>query len=180
MPKKRATVLGPPEEFSKKPMYVCSSAMGLQSEKKCSSFQYPRCPTQKDKKVPFLPFGTVFSQMSGAPRFSRWVALSSVYPPVQTQSWKRRWGFLKSLRTGWDIGAFLQAFWGTIRKIGLFLGDGFGNYVAKSCLPKNLAPLADSEFDVDYDFAVKHDSIQSDDWVMDFCGIWALKISIIP
>ena len=32
-----------------------------------------------------------------------------------------------------------------------------------------LAPLVDSEFNVDYDFAVKHDSIQSDNRVMDFC-----------
>ena len=46
--------------------------------------------------------------------------------------------------------------------------------------PKKLAPLVDSEFDVDwpspshptfdvdYDFAIKHDLIQSDDGVMDF------------
>ena len=29
--------------------------------------------------------------------------------------------------------------------------------------PKKLAPLVDSEFDIDYDFAIKHDPIQSDD-----------------
>jgi hypothetical protein len=28
---------------------------------------------------------------------------------------------------------------------------------------KVLAPLLDSKFDVDYDFAIKHDPIQSDD-----------------
>ena len=28
---------------------------------------------------------------------------------------------------------------------------------------QNLAPFADSEFDVDYDVAIKHDSIKSDD-----------------
>ena len=35
---------------------------------------------------------------------------------------------------------------------------------------KTLAHLrvVDSEFDVYYDFAIKHDPIQSDDWVMDF------------
>ena len=29
--------------------------------------------------------------------------------------------------------------------------------------PKYLAPLVDSEFDVDYDFAIKHDPIQPDE-----------------
>ena len=33
---------------------------------------------------------------------------------------------------------------------------------------KVLAPLVDSEFDVDYDLAIKHDLIQSDDDVIDF------------
>ena len=37
-------------------------------------------------------------------------------------------------------------------------------------LPK-LASLADLEIDADYDFAIKRDSIQSDDLVMDFCGM---------
>ena len=51
--------------------------------------------------------------------------------------------------------------------------------------PKNLvaSPL-DSEFNVDYDFAIKYDPIQSDDWDIDF-GVmpksrWAPKIMIIP
>ena len=97
-------------------------------EKNCSSFQYPRCPTQKTKKsAVFVHFGTVFSQMGGAPRFSRWAAVSSAYPPVHTQNWKRTWGFLKFLPTGWDIETFVRAFRDTIRKIGLFLGGGFGN-----------------------------------------------------
>ena len=30
-------------------------------EKKCSSSQYPRCPDQKTKKVPFLPVSAPFS-----------------------------------------------------------------------------------------------------------------------
>ena len=34
--------------------------------------------------------------------------------------------------------------------------------------PQKLAPLVDSEFDVDYDFAIKHNLIQSDDGVVDF------------
>jgi len=40
-------------------------------------------------------------------------------------------------------------------KNGPFLGVGFGNQRAKCCPPKILAPLADSKFDVDYDFAIK-------------------------
>ena len=31
-----------------------------------------------------------------------------------------------------------------------------------------VAPLLDSKFNVDCDFAINHDSIQSDDWVIDF------------
>ena len=34
-----------------------------------------------------------------------------------------------------------------------------------------LAPLVDSKFNVEFDFAIKHDPIQSDDCVMDFCGM---------
>ena len=57
----------------------------------------------------------------------------------------------------------------THREIGLFLGGGFGNSGAKYCPPIFLAPLVDSKFNVDYDFAIKHDPIESDDRVMDFC-----------
>ena len=92
------------------------------------SRQNPRCPTQKTKKsAVFGQFGTVFSQMVGAPRILTWDVTKVAYPPVQTQNWKRTWGFLKKLPTGWDIGAFLRAFGSTIRKIGQFLGGWFGN-----------------------------------------------------
>ena len=50
--------------------------------------------------------------------------------------------------------------------------------------PNFLLSLVDLEFDVDYDLAIKHDSVQSDDWVMDF-GFMpksrrAPKIMVIP
>ena len=44
--------------------------------------------------------------------------------------------------------------------------------------PQNLAPLVDSEFDVYYDFDIKHDLIQSDDWVVDFCVM--LESHLVP
>ena len=47
--------------------------------------------------------------------------------------------------------------------------------------PEFLVPLVDSEFNVDYGFAMKHGPIQSDDWDMDFCAMprscWAPKIA---
>ena len=49
------------------------------------------------------------------------------------------------------------------QKIGPFLGGRFGNSRAKTFPKKFLAPLVDSEFDVDYDFVIKHDPIQSYD-----------------
>ena len=43
--------------------------------------------------------------------------------------------------------------------------------------------VVDSKFDVDYDFAIKHEPIQPDDWVVDFHAMpkwfWASEISII-
>ena len=57
------------------------------------SRQNPRCPTQKtEKSAVFARFGTVFSQMVGAPRFSTWDVTKLAYPPVQTQNWKCTWG----------------------------------------------------------------------------------------
>ena len=55
------------------------------------------------------------------------------------------------------------------KKIGPILEGGFENKGA-NISPKKLAPLVDSEFDVDFDFAIKHGPIQSDGGVMDFCG----------
>ena len=76
-------------------------------ERNHASFQYPRCPNQKTKKSAVVAqLGTVFNQMGGAPRFLRWDVISSAYPPVHTQNWKRTWAFLKILPTGWEIGAF--------------------------------------------------------------------------
>ena len=71
-------------------------------------------------------------------------------------------------------------------KTGQFQGADLGNRGQNIDPQKNLGPLVDSSFDVDYDFAIaiKHDSIQSDDWVMDFHAMpesfWAPKISIMP
>jgi len=106
------------------------------------------------------------------------------YPPVHTQNWKCTLVFLKMLPTGWYIGTFLRTFRGTIRKIGLLLGGYLGIRRGNIAPQTFLAPLVNSEFNVDYDFAIKHDQIQSDDWVMDFCVIprsrWAPKFIIIP
>ena len=148
------------------------------------SRQNPRCPTQKTKKSAVLAhFGTVFNQMGGAPRFSRWASVMSAYPPVQTQNWKHTWEFLKILPTGWDTGVFLRAFWTKIREKRSNSRGRFGNGGGFAS-QKVLAPLLDSNFNLDYDFATIHDPIQSDDWVMDFCGMpksrWAPKITIIP
>ena len=105
--------------------------------------------------------------MIGEPRFSRWAVILPAYPPVQTQNWKHTWGFLKILPTGWDIGTFLRAFQDTVRKIGPFLGVDLG-IRGEILSPKILAPSVDSKINVDYDFAINHDPIQSDNWAMDF------------
>ena len=44
-----------------------------------------------------------------------------------------------------------------------FLGGNIENYRTKFCPQKDLAPLLGSEFNIDCDFAIKHDPIQSDD-----------------
>ena len=113
-----AEVLGPSEEFSKRFTYICSSASGLQSQpKKWRFIQISAVPHPKyQKRAGFASFSTIFNQMVGAPRFSRWAVISSAYPSVQMQTWTRTWGVLKILLTGWDIGAFLRAFQGKISK----------------------------------------------------------------
>ena len=41
----------------------------------------------------------------------------------------------------------------------------------RNLLPKNVVPLPDSKYNVYCDFATKHVPIQSDDQVMDICGM---------
>ena len=57
----------------------------------------------------------------------------------------------------------MWAFRGTITKIGPFVGSRFGNRGAKYFPSKFLAPLEDSKFNIDYDFSIKHEPIQSND-----------------
>ena len=61
------------------------------------------------------------------------------------------------------MGEFLWAFWRKIRKTVCFQGADLKFRGQKLAPPQNLAPFLDSKFDVDYDFAIKHDPIQSDD-----------------
>ena len=61
------------------------------------------------------------------------------------------------------MGAFLRAFRDKINKHGQFLG-GRLEFRGQIFAPQKFsAPLLDSKFNVDYDFAIKHDPIQSDD-----------------
>ena len=61
-PNARATVLGPSEEFSKKPMYVCSSAMATISTQFTTSHSNTcGAPPKKPKEVPFLTVSALFS-----------------------------------------------------------------------------------------------------------------------
>ena len=62
-----APVLGPTEEFSKKPTYYCSSAMGLgDHEKKCSlEAQFRSPPVFAEKSAVFAQFGPFFSKNGG-------------------------------------------------------------------------------------------------------------------
>ena len=66
------------------------------------------------------------------------------------------------------MGAFLRAFRDKINKNGQYLGGRMGFRGEIFAPPKKSAPFLESKFYVDYDFAIKHDSIQSDDWVMNF------------
>ena len=59
--------------------------------------------------------------------------------------------------------AFLRAFRDKINKNGQLLGGRLEFRGQNLAPPKNSAPLLDSKFNVDYDFAIKHDPIQSDD-----------------
>ena len=60
----------------------------------------------------------------------------------------------------WDVSA---GFSGKIEKERSVSEGGFGNYGANLCLQNILPPLLDSEVNVDYNFDIKHDPIQSDD-----------------
>ena len=61
------------------------------------------------------------------------------------------------------MGEFLWAFWRKIRKTVYFQGADLKISGQKLAPQKILAPFLDSKFAVDYDFAIKHDPIQSDD-----------------
>ena len=108
--------------FKRKSMYVCSSASGLQSQRKklhlisISTVLQPK----KQKSATFARFGNVFNQMCGASRISKWDAVLPAKPPVQEQNWACKWVFLKILLMGWDMGTFLRTFWHKIRKSGPF------------------------------------------------------------
>ena len=61
------------------------------------------------------------------------------------------------------MGAFLRAFREKINKNGQFLGGGL-KFRGQAFAPtKFSAPLLHLKYDVDYDFAIKLDPIQSDD-----------------
>ena len=61
------------------------------------------------------------------------------------------------------MGAFLRAFRDKINKNCQFLG-GRLEFRGQNFAPQKIsATLLDSKFYVDYDFAIKHDPIQSDD-----------------
>ena len=62
-PRKRATVLGPYEEFQKKLITIPARFV-------TSHVNTRGAPPKKTKKAVFARFGTVFNQMVGAPRFS--------------------------------------------------------------------------------------------------------------
>ena len=59
------------------------------------------------------------------------------------------------------MGAFLRAFWGKSCKYDQSLANWIMQNGGQRIAPQNiLAPLPDLNFNVDYDFAIKHDSIQ--------------------
>ena len=166
MPRKRATVLDLSEEFQKKPTYVCSSASGLQSQrKKAQLIPIPAVPRPKNQKKcrfsrirhRFQPNGCGTAVFQDELRFC-WLIPQS---RCRTENVRGDFeNFTYGLRYR-DVSAGLLGqnqinrsnFRGQIWKLG-----------GKILPPKkNLAPLLDSEFDVDYDFAIKHDPIQSDD-----------------
>ena len=61
------------------------------------------------------------------------------------------------------MGAFLRAFRDKINKNGQYLGGRLG-FKGQNFAPQKIsAPFLESKFCVDYDFAIKHDPIQSDD-----------------
>ena len=64
------------------------------------------------------------------------------------------------------MGAFFWPF-GANSKNNQFLGAWNWKLGGKNFPQNDLAPLLDSEFNLDYDFAVKQDPFQSDDRVMD-------------
>ena len=66
----------------------------------------------------------------------------------------------------------MRTFWGMIRKIDPFLGADLEIRRQNLALQINLALLVDLGFDLDYDFTIKHDPIQSDDWVVDLGYIY--------
>ena len=126
-----------------------------------------------------------------SPKWSRttgWDVVPHRYPPVSAQKannmYLRFFKFLwRAVRYGGVSACLLgqnQYKWSKININGQFLRANL-NIKETILPPKNLAPLLDSTFNVNYDFAIKQDPIQSDNWVMDYRvmskSYWAFKIS---
>ena len=84
---------------------------------------------------------------------------------VQCRTTNVSWLFEKTSH-GLRYECLILALWGNGDEK---IGGWIANKRPKNCPPIFLASFADSKFDADYDFAVKHDPIQSDDWVMESC-----------
>ena len=177
-PKIRPPYLSPSDVFSKKLTYVSSSALNDQfSGEKRRLISKTAVRQQKNaKSAVFARLWPFFSKIVGAPPFLRWGVFSLQGPHRSTQNCNRKWAFLKKSTSSRDMRVFLWAFWGNISKNGQFWGGGFGKTKkAKFCPLKKSLPLLDSEFNVDYGFSIKHDPIQSDDWVMDISTMPKLR-----
>ena len=138
----------------------------------------PGSPTKKTKKCRFCPIWHRFQPNGwGTAVFKmrrHFINLSST-PDAELKTHVGILNFLYGLRYR-DVSADLSRHNQKHRSV---LGGGFGKEGAKYCPLNFLVPLVDSKLNVDYDFAIKHDPIQSDDWVMDFCVMpesrWAPK-----
>ena len=63
-------------------------------------------------------------------------------------------GFFENSSAGPRFGAVSIVIWG---KIGPKLGNGDKKGGKKICPPNFVSPFSDSKFNLDYDFAIKHD-----------------------
>ena len=145
MPRKRATVLGPVEKFQKNLRTIVVLRRGYNP----STFY----PVSRQCSTKWLVIRGYINVRCGE------ISQSS----SRIAELKKGVSFFEKLAYSLRYRGVSAGFLSHNRKHCSFFRGQIWKLGGKYCPPQKLAPLVDSEFNVDYDFAIKHDLIQSDE-----------------